>query len=278
MAKPDQVLVIDPPNELTFYGPFTSAVSSVMHLTNPSEDKVCFKIKTTAPKRYCVKPNSGVIDPREKVQISVSLQPFEYDPAEKNRHKFMVQSMVAPDGEINQDTLWKDSDPSHMMDSKLKCVFVLPANSSGGSGFSGMENNGDDASVKSDYQTANQAKMGIPPSPKNASGSDVQMSRSIEEVKKLQEEVSTLRQENIQLKEEALRQKRLAANRNPESDSLSSGSSGGFSSGSGGAGQSGFSSINVTAANPNANALSAATLYAAVIVLILGVILGKWVF
>ena len=37
--------------------------------------------------------------------IAVSLQPFEYDPQEKNRHKFMVQSMFAPEGEINPDTL-----------------------------------------------------------------------------------------------------------------------------------------------------------------------------
>ena len=55
--------------------------------------------------RYCVKPNSGVVDPRDEIAIAVSLQPFEYDPAEKNKHKFMVQSMFAPDGEINQDTL-----------------------------------------------------------------------------------------------------------------------------------------------------------------------------
>ena len=41
-----------------------------MYLTNPSDRKVCFKIKTTAPKKYCVKPNSGVIDPEEKVKIS----------------------------------------------------------------------------------------------------------------------------------------------------------------------------------------------------------------
>lgn len=41
-----------------------------MTLTNPSERKVCFKIKTTAPKRYCVKPNSGVIDPSDTVQIA----------------------------------------------------------------------------------------------------------------------------------------------------------------------------------------------------------------
>ena len=70
MAKAEQVLVIDPNNELTFVGPFTTAVSATMTLKNPSDRKVCFKIKTTAPKRYCVKPNSGVIDPRETVQIA----------------------------------------------------------------------------------------------------------------------------------------------------------------------------------------------------------------
>ena len=98
-AKQEQVLRIDPPVELTFtgkiiafiliilqellsspcyqlimfcviLGPFHQAVSSTMTLTNPSERKVCFKIKTTAPKRYCVKPNSGVIDPREEIKIA----------------------------------------------------------------------------------------------------------------------------------------------------------------------------------------------------------------
>ena len=105
MSKKEQVLVIEPPIELTFTGPFTSAVSSYMKLKNPSDKKVCFKIKTTAPKRCCVKPNSGVVDPNNEVQIAVGLQPFEFDPNEKNKHKFMVQSMFAPDGEINQDTL-----------------------------------------------------------------------------------------------------------------------------------------------------------------------------
>ena len=38
-------------------------------------------------------------------EFSVSLQPFDFDPNEKNRHKFMVQSMFAPEGDINQETL-----------------------------------------------------------------------------------------------------------------------------------------------------------------------------
>ena len=47
-----------------------------------------------------------MVDPNTEVSIAVSLQPFEFDPNEKNKHKFMVQSMFAPEaGEINQDTL-----------------------------------------------------------------------------------------------------------------------------------------------------------------------------
>ena len=73
MAKQDQVLIIEPQHELSFVGPFTTAVSAVMSLTNPSDRKVCFKIKTTAPKRYCVKPNSGVIDAKQAVQVAGKL-------------------------------------------------------------------------------------------------------------------------------------------------------------------------------------------------------------
>lgn len=256
MSKQDQILVIEPPIELAFIGPFTSPVSSAMKLSNPSDRKVCFKIKTTAPKRYCVKPNSGVIDPNQTVQISVGLQPFEFDPNEKNRHKFMVQSMFAPDGEINQDTLWKETDTNHMMDSKLKCVFVMPE----------MSSMGDAAGIKSEFQS----KQAIPPSPKIlGDSSDSNLKRTVEEIKRLQEETSVLRQENIQLKEESLRLKRLASNRHSDEGSPSAG----FQSSA----SPGYSATLVTASNPNANALSTTYIYAAIVVLILGIIVGKWV-
>lgn len=37
--------------------------------------------------------------------LSVCLQPFDFDPNEKNRHKFMVQSLVAPEGDFNAEQL-----------------------------------------------------------------------------------------------------------------------------------------------------------------------------
>ena len=51
-------------------GPFTDVVTTNLKLKNPSEKRVCFKVKTTAPRRYCVRPNSGVIEAGAAVNIS----------------------------------------------------------------------------------------------------------------------------------------------------------------------------------------------------------------
>ena len=68
-----------------------------------------------------MKPNLGVLEPKTEVRIAVSLQPFEFDPNEKNKHKFMVQSMFAPEtGEINQDTLVSLASSKKSLLSKFK--------------------------------------------------------------------------------------------------------------------------------------------------------------
>lgn len=45
-----------------------------MKLTNPTEKRVCFKIKTTAPKKYCVRPNSGVLEANTSVEVAGEFQ------------------------------------------------------------------------------------------------------------------------------------------------------------------------------------------------------------
>ena len=42
-----------------------------------------------------MRPNSGFIEPGEQLDVSIMLQPFQYDPNERNNHKFMVQAMVS---------------------------------------------------------------------------------------------------------------------------------------------------------------------------------------
>lgn len=121
-----QLLIIEPAHELKFVGPFCTAVSSFMRLTNPTEHVILFKIKTTAPKKYCVRPNCGILEPKDTIEITIVLQPFIFEAAEKNKHKFMVQSMIMPEGDVHIDSVWKDCNPANLMDSKLRCVFELP--------------------------------------------------------------------------------------------------------------------------------------------------------
>jgi hypothetical protein len=87
-------------------GPFNDVVTSYLKLSNPSERRVCFKVKTTAPKRYCVRPNNGLIEPLGSTTIAVMLQPIDFDNLnDKNKHKFMVQTLFAPEGDVNQENL-----------------------------------------------------------------------------------------------------------------------------------------------------------------------------
>ena len=63
-------LILDPSNELKFKGPFDDYVTVSLTIRNPTDKRVAFKIKTTAPKRYCVKPNSGVLKFDETAKIN----------------------------------------------------------------------------------------------------------------------------------------------------------------------------------------------------------------
>ncbi|KAL3275811.1 hypothetical protein HHI36_020555 [Cryptolaemus montrouzieri] len=186
MSKPEQVLIIEPQNELKFKGPFNLPVTSYMKLTNPSDKKVLFKIKTTAPKKYCVRPNSGLLKAGEVIEIAISLQPVEFG-TDKNKHKFMVQSVFAPEGNFHIDQLWKDTAPDQLMDSKLKCVFELPPDEVNKEG-------GQEEPVEA---SPNLAPQSVP----NDQG------HVMAELKELRENEHNLRQENLRLKEEILRLK-----------------------------------------------------------------------
>ena len=122
--KPPQILQLTPSSEIVFEGPFDQVVTSYLELRNPSEQRVCFKVKTTAPRRYCVRPNSGIVQPNGKVKIAIMLQPIEQDSqSERSKHKFMVQSTIIQDESSNPDTVWQNATPEDIMDSKLRCVF-----------------------------------------------------------------------------------------------------------------------------------------------------------
>ena len=50
-------------------GLFTEPVSVELKLINPSKKRLSFKIKTTAPKAYTVRPNSGIVGSNDKTAV-----------------------------------------------------------------------------------------------------------------------------------------------------------------------------------------------------------------
>ncbi|XP_018007842.1 vesicle-associated membrane protein-associated protein A isoform X2 [Hyalella azteca] len=205
MSKLEQVLILDPPVELKFKGPFDEVSASKLTLTNPTEHTVCFKVKTTAPRRYCVRPNSGTIKPKSSVSVILLLQPFDYDPHEKNKHKFMVQSMYYMEGDQSVEAMFREAKPEELMDSKLRCVFEIPSPP--------FADEPEAPEVVGDVKVPTIAKVSeSAPSTDPASGVDPKLEalekeqmRAAEEIKNLRAELSFLRQENFKLKDDKLR-------------------------------------------------------------------------
>ncbi|XP_019328884.1 PREDICTED: vesicle-associated membrane protein-associated protein A [Aptenodytes forsteri] len=182
-------------------GPFTDVVTTNLKLRNPSDRKVCFKVKTTAPRRYCVRPNSGIIDPGSSVIVSVMLQPFDYDPNEKSKHKFMVQTTYAPPNISDMEAVWKEAKPDELMDSKLRCVFEMP-----------NENDKlNDIDASKPAPVLNTSKQDGPmPKPHSVSLNDTETRKLMEECKRLQAEIMKLTDENRHLRDEGLRLRKVA--------------------------------------------------------------------
>lgn len=210
-----QLLIIEPAHELKFVGPFCTAVSSFMRLTNPTDHVILFKIKTTAPKKYCVRPNCGVLEPKDTIEITIVLQPFIFEAAEKNKHKFMVQSMIMPEGDVQIDAVWKDCNPANLMDSKLRCVFELPeekemtlsemAELGGANKREAADPSVPDDTPKKNVSgggglTASELQSSTEKDKPSLGGSDGADTR-----KQLEETASDLRHENLLLKEKLLR-------------------------------------------------------------------------
>lgn len=78
-------------------------VTRSLRLANSGKTDIAFKVKTTAPKNYCVRPNSGRIEAGHEVEVSVLLQAMKEDPPPDSRcrDKFLVQSIdITPEREI----------------------------------------------------------------------------------------------------------------------------------------------------------------------------------
>ncbi|WBW74176.1 VAP family protein Scs22 [Schizosaccharomyces osmophilus] len=118
-------------SSIFFPRPLTQLVKRDFQLFNPSPVPIGFKVKTTAPKQYCVRPNGGRIDPHSSASIQVILQPLDHEPAPnaKCRDKFLVQSAeLRPELEgVDITEIWNQVRREDIHERKIRCFFGDPS-------------------------------------------------------------------------------------------------------------------------------------------------------
>ncbi|KZW01521.1 VAMP-associated protein [Exidia glandulosa HHB12029] len=160
---------LDPAQQLSFQRPLTSLIKRSLSISNPNKEPVAFKVKTTAPKLYCVRPNSGRIEPNDTVDVLVMLLPMKEDPplSTKCKDKFLVQStLISPEKDhLPLAEIWTQQpgeEPVHVVQQKLKVAWLasegLPSTEEADeSEYPSVLSNGDD----SRYDTVRQAPPSI---------------------------------------------------------------------------------------------------------------------
>lgn len=117
---------------LTSLGTFTEPSTEYLFLSNSSDEPLAFKVKTTAPKLYCVRPNASIVPPGESVKISLILQGFTQPLAKdyKCKDKFLIVSLPCPglDDASKVSESWPQLESKYkeqLLQKKLKVNFVV---------------------------------------------------------------------------------------------------------------------------------------------------------
>nr|XP_043629411.1 vesicle-associated protein 2-1 [Erigeron canadensis] len=116
------------PEELRFQFELEKPSHCDLKVSNTTDKNIAFKVKTTSPKKYFVRPNTGVIQPWESCIIRVTLQAqLEYPPDMQCRDKFLLQctpvSTSSDTEELPQNTFAKEAG-KQLEEYKLKVVYI----------------------------------------------------------------------------------------------------------------------------------------------------------
>ena len=118
------------PSELKFRFELRKNIPVTLSLHNPGQERVAFKVKTTSPKKYCVRPSSGIVEPGTTKDVQVIMQAQrEYPPTglQDCKDKFLVQTIKVADSvtDITPD-LFDAPGSSGLKQTKLRVVLVGP--------------------------------------------------------------------------------------------------------------------------------------------------------
>ncbi|KAK3195058.1 hypothetical protein Dsin_026368 [Dipteronia sinensis] len=118
------------PQELQFPFELRKQISCSLQLSNKTEKYVAFKVKTTNPKKYCVRPNTGVVLPRSTCDVIVTMQAQKEAPLDMQcKDKFLLQSVVSSLAVSAKDItpeMFNKEAGHNVEECKLRVLYVAP--------------------------------------------------------------------------------------------------------------------------------------------------------
>mmetsp|Transcript_32827 Transcript_32827/g.97812 ORF Transcript_32827/g.97812 Transcript_32827/m.97812 type:complete len:227 (-) Transcript_32827:540-1220(-) len=119
------------PPDLRFKFSLNKQLLGTISLNNSGSKRAAFKIKTTAPKKYVVRPSSGIVEGNGSTSVQVIMQAQKEYPVDFSncKDKFMVQIVELGDGEQVDpgSTFNKDLKGDALKESRLRVVLEGPA-------------------------------------------------------------------------------------------------------------------------------------------------------
>lgn len=124
--SPGEMLRINPSN-LIIFKTDNDEVTGQFTITNMDESAVSFKIRTTSPEKFRVRPSSGTLTPNASQTILIVVQSgFQLRSMVKDM--FLVMSVQIPKTELTAKELseiWQNSSGSKVDEYRLKCQFPI---------------------------------------------------------------------------------------------------------------------------------------------------------
>ncbi|KAM4699110.1 motile sperm domain-containing protein 2 [Discoglossus pictus] len=119
------LLHVSPAEELHFGSRESGERKCTIVLSNVTKNTVAFKVRTTAPDKYRVKPSNSSCEPGATVDIVVSLH-AAFVASLQDRFLVMAAEMEHPSGTSAQDLaqFWKDVPRNKVMEHRLRCHVV----------------------------------------------------------------------------------------------------------------------------------------------------------
>jgi len=102
-ANPD-ILKLNPSQEVIFSGGGSGELVAKVQLTNISDKKIGFKIKTTSPEKYRVRPSSGTLKQGQDVAVELHVS-GQGAPVTLVRDKFLVTVIFIQEEDVNNARL-----------------------------------------------------------------------------------------------------------------------------------------------------------------------------